>query len=173
MSFDFAPNIAGALDLLETISPDSRLLQLKNLAQNNGVWAIPDGPVAHTPVLYEISIFGVHASALTIEELPRCWMKAAKATLEGSTRAGGMMRSAPDFSIVRSSGAYFVAQGDKHVHGPSHSRQTAEDAKARLIREARSSKRKCMTCPEIFMSEGPHNRLCTSCRSKTFFDGSA
>lgn len=48
--------------------------------------------------------------------------------------------------------------------------------KAQKLREAEARRRpqsqhqpkarKCMCCREPFISEGPHNRLCTQCRSK-------
>lgn len=79
------PNhIASALDLMQRISPEARLLQLKNLAvNNNGIWTIPDDPSAYSPVLYEVSVFGVPAVVTDPADLPRCWMQSARNILDG------------------------------------------------------------------------------------------
>ena len=36
-----------------------------------------------------------------------------------------------------------------------------------LALRAERKERPCLCCTNKFMSEGPHNRLCTSCRSKS------
>ncbi len=85
--------IQGALDLLDDISIEGQLLQLKNLCENNGVWSIPENPNDYNPVLFEISLFGVSASAADIEELPTNWKRAANNILSGEKGRG--MTSAP------------------------------------------------------------------------------
>jgi len=71
-----------ALDLLPYITPDHRLLSLKNLVVNNGgIWAVPDNPADYQPVLYEISLGGIPAIAPNPEALPANWMRAANNTL--------------------------------------------------------------------------------------------
>ena len=43
--------------------------------------------------------------------------------------------------------------------------ERAEAAMNRIIRAARVVTRPCLCCRASFVSEGPHNRMCTSCRS--------
>ena len=76
------PLIKFALETLTNCSPDARLLTLKNLCQNNGIWTVPDDPDRYNPVLYEIEAVGVPATADQPEDLPRCWMKAASNILK-------------------------------------------------------------------------------------------
>lgn len=35
------------------------------------------------------------------------------------------------------------------------------------LSKPRTTKRNCMCCQRSFASEGPHNRLCTTCRQKS------
>lgn len=75
--------IAGAIDLLQRVTPDARLTALRNLCVNNGVWTVPDGDSEYSPVLFEVQLFGVAALADTADDLPRLWILAATATLHG------------------------------------------------------------------------------------------
>jgi hypothetical protein len=59
---------------------------------------------------------------------------------------------------------YAVFDGRRRVSGPTR-RADAEAARDRLEREATSRVRACLCCGAPFVSEGPHNRLCTACRS--------
>lgn len=77
------PRIQAALSLLSDVSPEARLLQLENLCVNNGTWSIPKNHSDYSPVLYEISLFGVPAIADDIERLPDNWMRAARNILRG------------------------------------------------------------------------------------------
>lgn len=86
------PMLSATIDLLDGITPDAQLLQLKNLCiSNGGIWTIPEdmpqGVKPYAPAFYEVSLFGVSASAADPEELPRNWMKAARAIVMG--RADG------------------------------------------------------------------------------------
>ncbi|MER2539325.1 MAG: hypothetical protein ABTQ26_08800 [Azonexus sp.] len=40
--------------------------------------------------------------------------------------------------------------------------------RTRLAALEKSKERPCMCCGKKFASEGPHNRLCTTCRNKSF-----
>jgi len=78
----------------------------------------------------------------------------------------------PKFEIVRDRNADFVRKDGEVVHGPAcHTR--AHEALERLKRQAQHKTRKCMTCSSSFMSDGPHNRMCKSCRSQSLYDGAA
>jgi hypothetical protein len=77
------PRIAEALALLESCSADAQLLHLKNLCENNGVWTVPQDHNRYSPVLYEVSLFGVPAISDDIERLPDNWMRAARNILRG------------------------------------------------------------------------------------------
>jgi len=52
-------------------------------------------------------------------------------------------------------------------------RWRADEARDRIEREARRKHRACITCGDIFTSEGPGNRMCGKCRatSSEIFDG--
>lgn len=76
------PRVQAALSLLNDISPEARLLQLENLCVNNGTWSIPKNHSDYSPVLYEISLFGVPAVADEIDALPRNWQRAARNILQ-------------------------------------------------------------------------------------------
>jgi len=78
----------------------------------------------------------------------------------------------PKFEIVRDRNAYYIHKDGEVVHGPAcHAR--AHEALERLKREAQRKTRQCMTCSASFLSDGPHNRLCKSCRSLSLYDGAA
>lgn len=83
------PRVQAALALLGDISPEARLLQLENLCVNNGTWSIPKNHRDYSPVLYEISLFGVPAIADDIERLPGNWLRAARNILGGLADEGG------------------------------------------------------------------------------------
>lgn len=82
------PRLRETVRLLMQVSPDARLVQLKNLCVNNGTWAIPEQPGEYHPVLYEIQLFGVSASVMDPADLPRVWMKAATNLISALERAG-------------------------------------------------------------------------------------
>ncbi len=44
-------------------------------------------------------------------------------------------------------------------------KERAEAAMERIIRAARVVTRPCLCCRTPFLSEGPHNRMCPSCRN--------
>ncbi|OWV40410.1 hypothetical protein [Mameliella alba] len=74
--------IAATVELLDQVSPEARLLQLRNLCVNNGLWCAPEDARDYRPVLYEVQLFGVPALAETPEELPANWLRAARRILE-------------------------------------------------------------------------------------------
>lgn len=79
------PRIRSAVELLDRVSPDTRLLHLKNLCINNsGIWAVPENPADYAPVHYEIGVFGVDVATETPADLPRTWMKAARNILRAN-----------------------------------------------------------------------------------------
>lgn len=75
--------IGWAYDFLDGLDLEDQILQIKNLCENNGVWAIPEKDCRYSPVLYEISLFGVSAIADDVAHLPKNWLKAARNTLLG------------------------------------------------------------------------------------------
>lgn len=46
-------------------------------------------------------------------------------------------------------------------------RGRAEDIAEKLRRKAAQTKRKCLSCSTVFVSDGPHNRMCDRCRRLT------
>ena len=82
--YDFT-EIRTAIEMLESVSSDGRLLALKNLCENNnGIWTIPEKPESYNPVFFEIALYGVPACATDPEQLAPNWLKAAHAILEGA-----------------------------------------------------------------------------------------
>lgn len=75
--------IQAALDCLTNCSSDAQLLALKNLCENNGIWTIPQDHSHYSPVLYEVSLFGIPAMSDDVERLPDNWMRAARNILRG------------------------------------------------------------------------------------------
>jgi IS30 family transposase len=45
--------------------------------------------------------------------------------------------------------------------------ESSVHTRAEIVNKS-TQQRKCMCCEKSFSSEGPHNRLCTSCRNKSF-----
>ncbi|WP_299686726.1 hypothetical protein [uncultured Tateyamaria sp.] len=81
MNFDI-PRIRATVDLVESIAPEDRLLHMKNLCVNNGIWTVPEDPKKYAPVLFEIGLFGVSAISGDVAQLPRNWLFAARNVLE-------------------------------------------------------------------------------------------
>lgn len=77
----------------------------------------------------------------------------------------GPRTSKPDFDIKRSGGSYYVMRDGVEVAGPFHEYPKAEMRMASLERKAQHVKRPCITCRKSFLSEGAHNRMCSSCRA--------
>ena len=69
---------------LETISPDDRLSALKRaVLAHGGRWDLPSELTeAYRPALVSLQVFGIHAMAPSLDELPRNWMRAAGNMLE-------------------------------------------------------------------------------------------
>ncbi len=78
----------------------------------------------------------------------------------------------PKFEIVRDRNGYYIHKDGEVVHGPACYTRSHERLE-RLKREAQRKTRKCMICSASFLSDGPHNRQCNSCRSQSFYDGAA
>jgi hypothetical protein len=78
------------------------------------------------------------------------------------------------------SGGWVVAAGGVMLAGPYKSRVAAERRlKTVLAVESKHSKPRqerrripCLTCRGLFLSEGPHNRMCPRCRWHHRDDGS-
>lgn len=71
--------------------------------------------------------------------------------------------SAQQFRVEGSGSCWAIYQGDQLVRiMGNHDR--ALDHIERLYRRNRMSLRACLNCGTNFMSEGPHNRLCRTCR---------
>lgn len=74
----------GALvDALAALPAAHRLDALKRaVITNGGRWDLPSElPGIYRPALVSLQVFGVHAMAETLEELPRNWMRAARNVL--------------------------------------------------------------------------------------------
>ncbi|MDD9738457.1 hypothetical protein PVW47_01545 [Marinovum sp. SP66] len=92
MSAEVCPRrLSGTLDLLERIAPENRLSQFASLCRDNGLWSIPEpapaGTKGYTPVLFEVSLFGVFAAARDVAELVPNWIRAARNTLRAFSEA--------------------------------------------------------------------------------------
>jgi hypothetical protein len=71
------------------------------------------------------------------------------------------------FVVKRSGGGFAVFDGATPVSGVN-SQAVAETIRDRLEREAAmpTKRRACLCCRATFDSQGPHNRLCKSCRQR-------
>jgi hypothetical protein len=69
---------------LATTPPDERLSALKRaVLAHGGRWDLPSEiSGVYRPALLSLQVFGVHAMAATLDELPRNWMRAAGNILE-------------------------------------------------------------------------------------------
>lgn len=76
------------------------------------------------------------------------------------------------FSVTRRAHQWAVMDGDKLVKGFGH-KIAAEECAERLDRAQRQRPRRCLTCGQPFISEGPHNRMCAACRQQSLYDGTA
>ena len=75
-------------DLL--VSPQETRLEILKRAviAHGGRWDLPsDISGVYQPALISLQVFGVHAMADTLDELPRNWMRAAGNILEGEELA--------------------------------------------------------------------------------------
>lgn len=78
--------IVDLLDDLKVAQPENRLEVLKRaVIAHGGRWDLPsDAFGLYQPVLISLQVFGVHAMADNLDELPRNWMRAAENILEGA-----------------------------------------------------------------------------------------
>jgi hypothetical protein len=69
---------------LGATAPDERLSALKRaVLAHGGRWDLPSElNEAYCPALVSLQVFGIHAMAPTLDELPRNWMRAAGNVLE-------------------------------------------------------------------------------------------
>jgi len=72
--------------------------------------------------------------------------------------------SRPVFRVRRAGHHWAVFRGNHRVSPLLSSQYLAENALERIARKSRVRVRRCMTCAAPFESEGPHNRMCKSCR---------
>ena len=74
------------LDDLKLTPQDARLETLKRaVIAHGGRWDLPSDLLGvYQPALISLQVFGVHAMADNLDELPRNWMRAAANILEGS-----------------------------------------------------------------------------------------
>ena len=77
--------IAELLAELEVSAQRHRLIILKRaVVAHGGRWDLPsDVSGIYEPALISLQVFGVHAMAETLDELPRNWMRAAVNIIEG------------------------------------------------------------------------------------------
>ena len=78
--------IACLLSDLQVSQQECRLEILKRaVIAHGGRWDLPsDSLGVYQPALISLQVFGVHAMADTLDELPRNWMRAAGNILEGA-----------------------------------------------------------------------------------------
>jgi len=69
---------------LAATPPDDRLSVLKRaVLAHGGRWDLPSEiPEDYCPALVSLQVFGIHAMAASLDELPRNWMRAAANMLE-------------------------------------------------------------------------------------------
>ena len=69
---------------LATTPPDERMSALKPaVLAHGGRWDLPwELAEAYCPALVSLQVFGIHAMAASLDELPRNWMRAAGNVLE-------------------------------------------------------------------------------------------
>jgi hypothetical protein len=77
--------IAELLAELEVTTQRHRLIILKRaVVAHGGRWDLPsEVSGVYEPALISLQVFGVHAMAETLDELPRNWMRAAANILDG------------------------------------------------------------------------------------------
>lgn len=77
-------HIVDLLDDLKVAQPENRLEILKRaVIAHGGRWDLPsDALGVYQPALISLQVFGVHAMADNLDELPRNWMRAAGNILE-------------------------------------------------------------------------------------------
>ncbi len=76
------------------------------------------------------------------------------------------------FEITRTPWGYYIEKDGKAVRGPYDSKGYVNGLLADFIaadridakKTAKAKFRPCITCSEEFKSEGPHNRMCDTCR---------
>ncbi len=75
--------LAELIDALAALPADQRLEALKRaVVRHGGRWDLPSElPGIYRPALVSLQVYGVHAMAETLEELPRNWMRAAQNVL--------------------------------------------------------------------------------------------
>ncbi len=80
---DFAA-LSRLVAALATTPPDERLSALKRaVLANGGRWDLPSElSDVYRPALVSLQVFGIHAMAPSLDELPRNWMRAAGNMLE-------------------------------------------------------------------------------------------
>lgn len=68
---------------------------------------------------------------------------------------------------------WVVMRDGKKLFGAVSAKWRAEEKRDQILREMQHKDRPCIRCNEVFKSEGPHNRLCKSCReyARTVFEG--
>jgi len=72
--------------------------------------------------------------------------------------------------VRKTMAGWVVFDGVKARSQPYQNAYCAEQAAERLERERKSSCRPCLTCGELFRSEGRHNRMCRQCRRRSADD---
>jgi hypothetical protein len=77
------------------------------------------------------------------------------------------MIAAPVFTIKGTYSRACVMADDVRISSWS-GKPRAEERLTEIVTSGKYKNRKCMAhCPTVFLSEGPHHRLCSVCRRKT------
>ena len=86
---EYGIDLAQIVDLLDDlkVSPQETRLEILKRAviAHGGRWDLPsDALGVYQPALISLQVFGVHAMADNLDELPRNWMRAAGNILESA-----------------------------------------------------------------------------------------
>lgn len=71
------------------------------------------------------------------------------------------------FEVIGSGVSYAVMGAGVEVGGPYYNFDQAQSALDGFVRKSGIKERRCLTCDELFMSEGAHNRMCDRCRTNS------
>ncbi len=72
--------------------------------------------------------------------------------------------SGPVFTVEPNGGCWAVCRDGEMLFALS-TQALAEMKREKLERAARRKRRPCITCGGVFLSDGPHHRMCKGCRA--------
>ncbi len=77
---------------------------------------------------------------------------------------------AGELQVVGSHMNFHVYFGTQRLAGPFKNIANAISAATAIERRSHIRERACLTCGTTFQSEGPHNRMCNSCRGGGYLE---